>query len=248
MSVRNGAAVREGDGRHWSARRDEELQEYVNRRTSEEVASRTVRPKTRNQGLYLDSMRDKIITMCHGPAGTGKTYMACGVAAQMMRAGKVARIVLTRPLLECDEELGFLPGGMGEKVAPMMRPFFDAFGDFFTPPELVDLVNKDRLEICPLAYMRGRTFRDAYCILDEAQNATRRQLKLFLTRFGGGYPRVVVCGDHTQSDLPVDLDGNPLLYAVDRLWGDPDIGVVRFDAGDIVRHGLIQRIISRWDD
>lgn len=223
----------------WRVLRDNCLEDILADRRRQEK----LKPLTRNQEIYFKAVETSTVTICVGPAGTGKTYMACGIAAEMLKDGRIDRIVLARPLLACDEELGFLKGGLEEKVGPYVVPMLDAFDNFFTSRELVRHVEQETIEVCPLAIMRGRTFRRAVVILDEAQNATFGQLRMFLTRFGEG-TRVVVCGDATQSDLP-PRHGSPLVNVIDRLWGHPDIAVVRLTRDDVVRHGLIQWIDER---
>lgn len=208
------------------------------------VERKRLKPLTRNQEVYFKAVETSTITLCVGPAGTGKTHVACGIASQMLKDGRIDRIILSRPLVTCDEEMGFLPGDLGEKVSPYMAPMFDAFGEFFGPRELEKRFEDGTIEICPLAVMRGRTFKNSVLILDEAQNATKRQLKMFLTRFGLG-TRVIVCGDVSQSDLPGEQSQNPLLWAVDKLWGNPDITTVFLTRDDVLRHGLINFVIER---
>jgi phosphate starvation-inducible protein PhoH len=202
-----------------------------------------VEPLTPNQGVYLDAIDRAKCVVCTGPAGTGKTFLAAARAVEMLRDGKVKRLVITRPLQECGEELGYLPGDLWEKTADMMVPLLDALEEFLGPGEL-DRMRKDgTLLVVPLAKMRGRTMKEAFVVLDEAQNATFKQLRMFLTRLGKG-SKMVVCGDHTQSDLPYE-DENSLLGVVERFRPacHRDIRVVQFGPQDVVRDELV-----RWMD
>lgn len=223
--------------KHWTEERDQSVLEDLQARHHRDE----LRPLTEGQGRYFKAIETSTITVCTGPAGTGKTYMAAGIAAQMLRANRIERIVISRPLAECDESVGTEPGTMMEKVAGMMQPLMEAFGDFFTRHELNRLAMEEKLMVVPLAKMRGRTFKNAVVILDEAQNATYRQLKMFLTRFGKG-AKVIVNGDHSQSDLPRHGSMNPLLEVVTRFQRKPrkEVGIVTLGREDIVRHELIQ--------
>lgn len=226
--------------RHWSELREESVLEVYQTR------SRQLRPLTANQAKYLKAVETSTVTLCTGPAGTGKSYMACGIAARMLREGRCERVVLSRPLAECDEEVGTEPGDMMDKVAGVMQPMLDALRDFVPRHELARLFREEKLAVVPLARMRGRTFHDSFVLLDEAQNATLRQLRMFLTRFGRN-ARVVVNGDHTQSDLPYRGRPNSLLEVIHRLspGRHPSVAIVRLGRGDIVRHELIQHIEER---
>jgi phosphate starvation-inducible PhoH-like protein len=198
-----------------------------------------IKPKTTNQDKYLKYIDKYIITLCAGPAGTGKTFLAMAKAMEHLLSGKVKKIILTRPLLECDEELGFLPGGLDEKTLPYMLPLFDSVEKLVGKKVLEKLINKEEIIVSPLAYMRGRSFDDSFIILDEAQNATYKQLKMFLTRFGE-HSKIVVCGDVSQSDVNVKI--NPFAEVSNRLKGNEFISRVLFKREDIVRHPLIQWI------
>jgi phosphate starvation-inducible PhoH-like protein len=198
--------------------------------------------KTPNQQVYLNSMSDHTVTLCTGPAGCGKTYMACGLAANWLYDDRIKKIILTRPIVECGQRLGALPGTLGEKTDPYMAPMFDAFGDFLDPKFIKTCRQNQTIEVVPLETMRGRTFHDAVIILDEAQNVTRRQMKMFMTRFGQN-SKVIVCGDVTQTDLP-HSEGNPLMWVCERL-GHPDIAKVVLGPEDVQRHGLIRHILER---
>ena len=180
-----------------------------------------------------------------GPAGTGKTYLAVAQAVAMLQAGKVDRIVLSRPAVEAGERLGFLPGDMKEKVDPYLRPLYDALHDMLPGEQVIRRLGNGEIEVAPLAFMRGRTLAHAYVILDEAQNTTAVQMKMFLTRMGEG-TRMVITGDLTQIDLPGGVRSG-LKDAVDTLEGVAGISVVRFDKRDVVRHPLVARIVDAYD-
>jgi len=180
-----------------------------------------------------------------GPAGTGKTYLAVAQAVAMLTSGKVDRIVLSRPAVEAGERLGFLPGDMKEKVDPYLRPLYDALNDMLPGDQLTKRMTTGEIEIAPLAFMRGRTLGHAFVILDEAQNTTPVQMKMFLTRMGEG-TRMVITGDLTQIDLPVGQRSG-LADALDTLEGVSGIGVARFNNGDVVRHPLVGRIVEAYD-
>ncbi len=220
----------------WQEQRDQSVRER-----------KQLKPMTPNQAIYLEAIKKSTITICVGPAGTGKTWLACGLAAQMLQEGKVERIVLTRPLHECDEEVGTEPGMMMDKVAMMIQPMMDAFGDFLSKKEIKEYIESGILMVVPLAKMRGRTFHNAFIILDESQNSSARQMRMFLTRFGKN-AKVVVNGDHTQSDLRPGVK-NGIADAVSRLepLRSPAIAIVRLYRQDIVRHPLIQLIDESYD-
>ena len=205
---------------------------------------RPITPRSPNQKLYVDAIRSKDIVFGVGPAGTGKTYMAVACAVAAMQAGDVRRIVLTRPAVEAGEKLGFLPGDLAEKVNPYLRPLYDALHDMVEPSKCVRLMEQGSIEVAPLAFMRGRTLGKAFVILDEAQNTTVEQMKMFLTRLGIG-SKAVVTGDMTQVDLP-DGRQSGLHNAYDVLRGVRDIPFVHFDKIDVVRHPLVQRIIEAY--
>jgi phosphate starvation-inducible PhoH-like protein len=207
--------------------------------------STKVSPKTVNQKRYVDSIRHNTITFAIGPAGTGKTFLAVALAAAALTRHEVSRIILTRPAVEAGERLGFLPGDLMAKVDPYMRPLFDALNDMLEPERVAAQIERGVIEIAPLAYLRGRTLNDSFIILDEAQNTTQEQMKMFLTRLGFG-SRVVVTGDVTQIDLPPEQV--PGLVAVGEiLEGIDDIAFVRFGDEDVVRHKLVRRIVAAYD-
>ena len=204
-----------------------------------------VAPKTVNQKRYVDSIRRSTITFAVGPAGTGKTFLAVAMAAAALARHEVNRIILTRPAVEAGERLGFLPGDMMAKVDPYLRPLFDALHDMLDPEKVSQHIDRGVIEIAPLAFMRGRTLNDSFVILDEAQNTTPEQMKMFLTRLGFG-SRMVVTGDITQVDLPRDQHSG-LIVIGDILDAIEEIEFVRFDAEDVVRHKLVQRIVEAYD-
>jgi phosphate starvation-inducible protein PhoH and related proteins len=204
-----------------------------------------VAPKTVNQKRYVDSIRRSTITFGVGPAGTGKTFLAVAMAAAALARHEVNRIILTRPAVEAGERLGFLPGDLMAKVDPYLRPLFDALHDMLDPEKVSQHIDRGVIEIAPLAYMRGRSLNDSFVILDEAQNTTPEQMKMFLTRLGFG-SKMVVTGDITQVDLPRDQRSG-LIVVGDILDQIEDIDFVRFDAEDVVRHKLVQRIVEAYD-
>lgn len=202
------------------------------------------RPKTSGQKKYIDAIRANTITFGIGPAGTGKTYLAMAMAISALERGDVARIVLSRPIIEAGESLGFLPGTLNEKVDPYIRPLYDALFDMMDGEKAQKLMDGGILEIAPLAFMRGRTLNDSFVILDEAQNATSEQMKMFLTRLGYG-SKMVVTGDLTQSDLPSRASG--LKEALDVLKGIKDISIQRLGVSDVVRNSLVLSIINAYE-
>ncbi|WP_462332437.1 PhoH family protein [Schwartzia sp. (in: firmicutes)] len=206
---------------------------------------RVVRPKTVGQQKYLDAIRHHAVTFGVGPAGTGKTYLAVVMAVAALRNKQVSRIILTRPAVEAGERLGFLPGDMQEKVDPYLRPLYDSLEDIFGVETYQRLVAKGTIEIAPLAYMRGRTLEDAFIILDEAQNTTAKQMKMFLTRLGIG-SKMVVTGDMSQIDLPYGT-ASGLREAVEALSEVRDVAISVFDGTDIIRHEVVSRIVAAYD-
>ena len=206
---------------------------------------RLVAPRSPNQAAYLRAIDRHDLVFALGPAGTGKTYLAVASAVSLLRQRKVDRLILSRPAVEAGEKLGFLPGDLREKVDPYLRPLYDALQDMLPEGKLEQRIETGLIEIAPLAYMRGRTLSNAVVILDEAQNTTPSQMKMFLTRLGEN-SRMVVTGDPTQTDLPPGMPSG-LADAVDKLEGVPGIGVVRFDQGDVVRHPLVSEIIHAYE-
>jgi phosphate starvation-inducible PhoH-like protein len=205
-----------------------------------------VRPKTSGQKRYVDAVRANTVTFAIGPAGTGKSYLAVALAVQALQAKEINRIILTRPAVEAGERLGFLPGDVLAKVDPYLRPLYDALYDMLDPEVVVRLMERGTIEVAPLAYMRGRTLNDSFIILDEAQNTTPEQMKMFLTRLGFG-SKVVVTGDVTQIDLPEGRDRSGLLAVRDVLQGIDDLVFVELGAGDVVRHRIVQEIVNAYE-
>jgi len=207
---------------------------------------RQIGPRTINQKLYVDAIRANTITFGIGPAGTGKTYLATAMAVSAFFSKQVGRIILTRPAVEAGESLGFLPGTISEKVDPYFRPLFDALYDMMDGEKLATLIEKGEIEVAPLAFMRGRTLNDSFIILDEAQNTSPEQMKMFLTRLGFG-AKMVVTGDVTQIDLPHSRTSG--LVTVPEVLEDlEDIAITQFDGHDVVRHKLVQRIVNAYKD
>lgn len=207
---------------------------------------RHIRGKTSNQRKYLQAIQTNTLTLAIGPAGSGKTYLAVAAAVAAMNSNRAERIILTRPAVEAGERLGFLPGDMQQKVDPYLRPLFDALADMLGVDKMNALLEQGRIEIAPLAYMRGRTLNDAFVILDEAQNTTQEQMKMFLTRLGFG-ATMVVTGDVTQVDLPKHQQSG-LLHALQVLEDVKDIAVCRLTSGDVVRHRLVEAIVNAYEE
>jgi len=206
---------------------------------------RTIRPKTLNQKRYVDAIDKHTIVFGIGPAGTGKTYLAVAKAVQALQAKEVTRIILTRPAVEAGERLGYLPGTLSEKIDPYLRPLYDALHDMIDPDTIPKLLTSGTIEVAPLAYMRGRSLNDAFIILDEAQNTTPEQMKMFLTRLGFG-SKMVVTGDVTQVDLPGGT-ASGLRTVRDILDGVRDIAFTNLTAQDVVRHKLVGRIVDAYE-
>jgi phosphate starvation-inducible PhoH-like protein len=211
-----------------------------------EGGSRFVRPRTDGQARYVRAMRDHDLTICVGPAGTGKTWLGVGMAVSMLRQAAVKKIVLVRPAVEAGERLGFLPGDIAAKVNPYLRPLFDALNDMMEPEQVKRYMENDIIEIVPLAFMRGRTLNQAVIILDEGQNTTIPQMKMFLTRMGSN-SKIIVTGDVTQVDLPKQTRSG-LMDAVHRLRDIDRIALVYLDENDIVRNPLVQQILRAYED
>ncbi len=206
---------------------------------------KTIAPRTKAQQDYARALFDNELNFGIGPAGTGKTYIAVAAAVHFFNEGHVDRIVLSRPAVEAGEKLGYLPGDMKEKVDPYMQPLYDALNDFLPARQLPRLIEERRIEIAPLAFMRGRTLANAFVVLDEAQNATELQMKMFLTRLGEG-SRMAITGDRTQVDLPRGVNSG--LAAAERILRDvKGIGFSYFTSVDVVRHPLVARVIEAWD-
>lgn len=225
-----------------------EAPESVNKRLAQEIIARrgkVIRPKTRGQQDYVDAIDTHTIVFGLGPAGSGKTYLAMAKAVQALHAKEVSRIILTRPAVEAGEKLGFLPGTLNDKIDPYLRPLYDALRDMLDPEAITRLMEAGVIEVAPLAYMRGRTLNDAFVILDEAQNTTPAQMKMFLTRLGFG-STMVVTGDITQVDLPGGQTSG-LRIVRDILRGVPDIYFAELGAEDVVRHQLVGAIVDAYE-
>ena len=207
---------------------------------------RTVQPRSLNQRMYLEAIEQLDMVFGVGPAGTGKTYLAVAMAVAALQAKRVSRIVLVRPAVEAGERLGFLPGSLQEKVDPYLRPLYDALYDLLEPERVDKMLEKNVIEVAPLAFMRGRTLNDAFVIMDEAQNTTSEQMKMFLTRMGNN-SRAVITGDITQIDLPNPRKSG-LIEAMTVLDGVDGIRFIHFESGDVVRHPLVQRVIRAYDN
>ena len=205
-----------------------------------------VSPKGKNQQQYLDTIYKKELVFGIGPAGTGKTYLAVASAVNELITGRVEKVVLTRPAVEAGEKLGFLPGDVSQKVDPYLRPLYDALFQTLGFKETNKYIENNVIEIAPLAFMRGRTLNKSFIILDEAQNTTQEQMKMFLTRFGYG-SKVIVTGDLTQIDLPKDVKSG-LVHALDILSKLEDVGLVRFSSKDVARHALVQKIVEAYEN
>ncbi len=222
------------------------LKDYFTRARFNPSGKKAVAPKTANQRKYIDAINEKDLTFGIGPAGTGKSFLAVAMAVQALFLKQVNRIILTRPAVEAGERLGFLPGDLQDKVDPYLRPLYDALFDLVDNERVTKMLEKRIIEIAPLAFMRGRTLSDAFIILDEAQNTTGEQMKMFLTRIGFG-SKVVVTGDITQVDLPRGQRSG--LREAERVLNDiPEIEFIYFDKKDVVRHRLVQLIVEAYED
>jgi len=207
---------------------------------------KTIAPRTPAQASYMQQLARAEMIFALGPAGTGKTYLAVAQAVSDLMTGKVQKLILSRPAVEAGERLGFLPGDMKEKVDPYLRPIYDALHDCMPPEQVERRIASGEIEVAPIAFMRGRTLADAFIILDEAQNTTPSQMKMFLTRFGEN-SRMVICGDPNQTDLPGGPGASGLADAVSRLERVEGMEFARFDAGDVVRHPIVGRIVSAYE-
>ena len=225
--------------------KSEQIDEQLKRVIAVTHRGKEIVCKTIGQRQYVDTIRSHLLTFAVGPAGTGKTYLAMALAVMALKSKEVERIILTRPAVEAGEKLGFLPGDLTQKVDPYLRPLYDAMYDFMGADSYTKLIERGIVEVAPLAYMRGRTLSDAFIILDEAQNTTSEQMKMFLTRMGF-HSRVVVTGDITQTDLPAGKRSG-LAEAVQLLRNISDIGIVELSSRDIVRHELVQQIVEAYD-
>jgi phosphate starvation-inducible PhoH-like protein len=247
--VKEGASFNSGDLNNFlrvvTADENVSLRRLVESGKSRSFGKKVLAPKTVNQRRYVDAIEHHDLTFGVGPAGTGKTYLAVAMAVSAILNKRVSRLILTRPAVEAGEHLGFLPGTLQEKVDPYLRPLYDALFDMIDPDKVEKLLEKNVIEIAPLAFMRGRTLSDCFIILDEAQNTTIEQMKMILTRQGFN-SKMVVTGDQTQIDLPSGRKSG-LLNALDVLAGVEGIAFVNFDEKDVVRHVLVQRIVKAYD-
>jgi len=217
----------------------------MNKENEQKSFIRNIQPKNVAQEQYVNALRENIITFCMGPAGTGKTFIAANLALQRLFDGEIDRILITRPIV-ATEDIGYLPGTLEEKIHPYLLPLLDAFEDHIGPAKTKELMELGLIEVSPLAFMRGRSINRAFIILDEAQNVTKEQMKMFLTRIGYN-TFMAINGDGTQTDLPNKADCG-LAWAVDKLTGvSKEIGVIEFAKSDIVRNPLIEKILTHWD-
>ena len=240
------AAIRMGRSEQDTGSREGDQQEMFPGGGAEiRTRKKTVEPRTPTQKQYVEQLFSKELVFGLGPAGTGKTYLAVAAGVSMFIEGHVDRILLSRPAVEAGERLGFLPGDMKDKVDPYMQPLYDALNDFLPAKQVAKLIEEKRIEIAPLAFMRGRTLSNAFIVLDEAQNATTMQMKMFLTRMGQG-SHMAITGDGSQIDLPRGVPSG-LLEAEKILRGVEGVGFTKFDASDVVRHPMVARIIKAYD-
>ena len=225
--------------------KDEQILEIDKDIICRTIAGKPIKPKTVGQKTYVDAIREKMICFGLGPAGTGKTYLAMAMAIQAFKNNEVSRIILTRPAIEAGEKLGFLPGDLQSKIDPYLRPLYDALYQIMGAESYLHNYEKGLIEVAPLAYMRGRTLDNAYIILDEAQNTTPAQMKMFLTRIGFG-SKVIITGDITQKDLPEGTVSG-LDVALKVLKDVDEIGIIRLSNKDVVRHPLVQKIVEAYE-
>ena len=246
----NGAAITEQNVNYTIELVMEDSKEDINDLYSDiichTVSGKPVMPKTSGQKIYVDDIRSKMIVFGVGPAGTGKTYLAMAMAITAFKNNEVNRIILTRPAIEAGERLGFLPGDLQQKIDPYLRPLYDALYEIMGADSYLRNSEKGLIEVAPLAYMRGRTLDNSFIVLDEAQNTTPAQMKMFLTRIGFG-SKVIVTGDLTQKDLPAGQQSG-LDVALKILKGIPEIGICMFSSRDVVRHPLVQKIVRAYDE
>ena len=247
--IKNGSSISEQEIRYVFSMVDEgayhEMKNISNDTVCITSAGKNVKAKTLGQQKYIDAIKSNTIVFGVGPAGTGKTYLAVAMAVKAMRAHEVSKIILTRPAVEAGEKLGFLPGDLQEKVDPYLKPLYDSLFEMFGAETFARHLEKGSIEVAPLAYMRGRTLDDAFIILDEAQNTTREQIKMFLTRLGFN-SKIVVTGDVTQIDLP-DKKKSGLIEATKVLKNIEGIEIIKFSDVDVIRHKLVQDIIKAYE-
>jgi len=226
--------------------KDIDINEINRLKISMPESGKTIIPRTLNQANYISSIHRSPITFSYGPAGTGKTYLAVAVALSYFNSSQVRRIVLTRPAVEAGESLGFLPGDLIQKINPYLRPLYDALFDLFSFEKISAFIEKGDIEIAPLAYMRGRTLNDAFVLLDEAQNTTKSQMKMFLTRLGNN-SKMVISGDITQIDLEKSMNSG-LIHAMKVLKNVKEISIVEFAKEDICRNKIVEKIVEAYDN
>jgi phosphate starvation-inducible protein PhoH and related proteins len=219
---------------------------YIDKVLIAKSGKKSIYAKSMNQKKYFEMINNNDVVFGIGPAGTGKTFIPIVDAAYKLKKGEVKKIILTRPIVEAEEHIGFLPGDMKEKVDPYLRPLYDGMMEIFTKDEIEKMIEIGTIEIAPLAFMRGRTLENAYIILDEAQNTTKGQMKLFLTRLGFN-SKMIITGDITQVDLPKHIKSG-LRQAIETLKNVKNVGIIEFDSVDIVRHPIVQEIVERYDD
>lgn len=229
-----------------NSKREKNMENSLASKSPIKTPNLAIIPNGSHQQEYIETINKKVLTFGIGPAGTGKTYLAVASAVQQLVSGEVEKILLVRPAVEAGEKLGFLPGDLSQKVDPYLRPLYDALFEMLGFKETNQLIERNIIEVVPLAFMRGRTLNDSFIILDESQNATVEQMKMFLTRFGFG-SKVVVTGDITQIDLPKNTQSG-LVHSLDVLKELSEVGFIKFDSKDIVRHGLVQKIVEAYEE
>ena len=229
-----------------NSKREKNMENSLASKSPIKTPNLAIIPNGSHQQEYIETINKRVLTFGIGPAGTGKTYLAVASAVQQLVSGEVEKIILVRPAVEAGEKLGFLPGDLSQKVDPYLRPLYDALFEMLGFKETNQLIERNIIEVVPLAFMRGRTLNDSFIILDESQNATVEQMKMFLTRFGFG-SKVVVTGDITQIDLPKNTQSG-LVHSLDVLKELSEVGFIKFDSKDIVRHGLVQKIVEAYEE
>ena len=229
-----------------NSKREKNMENSLTSKSPIKTPNLAIIPNGSHQQEYIETINKRVLTFGIGPAGTGKTYLAVASAVQQLVSGEVEKILLVRPAVEAGEKLGFLPGDLSQKVDPYLRPLYDALFEMLGFKETNQLIERNIIEVVPLAFMRGRTLNDSFIILDESQNATVEQMKMFLTRFGFG-SKVVVTGDITQIDLPKNTQSG-LVHSLDVLKKLSEVGFIKFDSKDIVRHGLVQKIVEAYEE
>jgi len=229
-----------------NSKREKNMENSLASKSPIKTPNLAIIPNGSHQQEYIETINKRVLTFGIGPAGTGKTYLAVASAVQQLVSGEVEKILLVRPAVEAGEKLGFLPGDLSQKVDPYLRPLYDALFEMLGFKETNQLIERNIIEVVPLAFMRGRTLNDSFIILDESQNATVEQMKMFLTRFGFG-SKVVVTGDITQIDLPKNTQSG-LVHSLDVLKELSEVGFIKFDSKDIVRHSLVQKIVEAYEE